>query len=185
MVLLKDSEEICHKKQNKKKKIEVVYYNNFLVCIINMLVKVTVTSILRSHEPTFMLNTKPGHSGKSWQLSGKESACSTGDLGSIPGLGRSPGEGNGNPLQYSGLESPKDRGAWWAAVHWTAKSWHNRTHMYTERATYSCWSHDGIHNWVNLLFFSAIKKKSKHIFVYQKQFWRSFSTAWSKRKPSP
>ena len=44
---------------------------------------------------------------------GKESACSAGDLGSIPGLGRSPGEGNDNPLQYSGLENPMDRGAWW------------------------------------------------------------------------
>ena len=46
----------------------------------------------------------------------KESACNSGDLGLIPGLGRSPGEGNGNPLQYSGLESPMDRGAWWATV---------------------------------------------------------------------
>ena len=46
----------------------------------------------------------------------KESACSVGDLGSIPGLGRSPGEGNGNPCQYSCLENPTDRGARWAAV---------------------------------------------------------------------
>ena len=42
----------------------------------------------------------------------KESACSAGDLGSIPGLGRTPGEGNGNPLQYSCLENSIDRGAW-------------------------------------------------------------------------
>ena len=48
---------------------------------------------------------------------GKESSCSAGDPDSIPGLGRSPGEGNGNPLQYSCLENPMDRGAWWAAVH--------------------------------------------------------------------
>ena len=47
---------------------------------------------------------------------GKESACNTGDLGLIPGLGRSPGEGNGNPLQYSCLVSSMDRGAWWATV---------------------------------------------------------------------
>ena len=47
----------------------------------------------------------------SW-LSGKESACSVGDPGWIPGLGRSPGEGNGNPLQHSFLENPMDRGAW-------------------------------------------------------------------------
>ena len=53
----------------------------------------------------------------------KESACSAGDPGSILGSGRSPGKGNGNPLQYSCLENSKDRGAWWAAVHEVAKTW--------------------------------------------------------------
>ena len=53
---------------------------------------------------------------------GKESACSAGDPGSIPGLGRSPGEGDDNPLQYCCLENPMDRGAWWATVHGVAKS---------------------------------------------------------------
>ena len=48
---------------------------------------------------------------------GKESAYNAGDLGSIPGLGRSPGEGDGNPLQYSFLENLLDRGAWLATVH--------------------------------------------------------------------
>ena len=52
----------------------------------------------------------------------KESACSAGDPGSIPGLGRSPGEGNGTPLQDPCLENLMDRGAWWAAVHGVAKS---------------------------------------------------------------
>ena len=47
---------------------------------------------------------------------GKESACGVGDLDLIPGLGRSPGERNGNPLQHSCLEDPIDRGAWWATV---------------------------------------------------------------------
>ena len=47
----------------------------------------------------------------------KESACSAGDLGLIPGLGRSPGGGHGNPLQYSCLENPMDRGAWRAIIH--------------------------------------------------------------------
>ena len=47
----------------------------------------------------------------------KASACNVGDLGLIPGSGRSPREGNGNPLQYSCLENPMDRGAWWATVH--------------------------------------------------------------------
>ena len=52
----------------------------------------------------------------------KESACNAGDPGSIPGLGGSPGEGNGNPLQYSCLENSVDRGAWWATVHGVEKS---------------------------------------------------------------
>ena len=54
---------------------------------------------------------------------GKESACNVGGLGSIPGLGRSPGEGNGNPLQYPSLENSMDRGAWQATVHGVTKSW--------------------------------------------------------------
>ena len=52
----------------------------------------------------------------------KASACNAGDLGSIPGLGRSPGEGNGNPLQYYCLENPMGGGAWWATVHEVTKS---------------------------------------------------------------
>ena len=54
---------------------------------------------------------------------GRESTCNVGDLGSVPGLGRSPGEGNGNPLQYSCLENSMDRGAWRATVHEVAESW--------------------------------------------------------------
>ena len=53
----------------------------------------------------------------------KESACNEGDLGSIPRSERSPGEGNGNPLQYSCLENPMDGGTWQATVHGVAKSW--------------------------------------------------------------
>ena len=56
---------------------------------------------------------------------GKESACNAGDPGSIPGSGRSHGEGNGNSLQYSPLESPTDRGAWQATVHGIARVGHN------------------------------------------------------------
>ena len=52
----------------------------------------------------------------------KASACNAGDLGLIPGSGRSPGERNGTPLQYSCLENPMDGGAWWATVHRVAKS---------------------------------------------------------------
>ena len=53
---------------------------------------------------------------------GKASVYNAGDPGSIPGSGRSPGEGNGNPLQYSCLEYPMDGGAWWATAHGVAKS---------------------------------------------------------------
>ena len=56
-------------------------------------------------------------------LSGKESACDAGDVGLIPGAGRSPGGGNGNPLQYSCLGNPMDRGVWWVTVQKVAKSW--------------------------------------------------------------
>ena len=53
----------------------------------------------------------------------KKSDCSARDPGSIPRLGRSPREGNGNSLQYSFLENPRDRGAWWATVHGVTESW--------------------------------------------------------------
>ena len=52
----------------------------------------------------------------------KQSACNVGDLGLIPGLGRSPGKGNSYPLQYCGLENSMDRGTWWATVHGVTKS---------------------------------------------------------------
>ena len=65
--------------------------------------------------PTYWLGFPGGSDGK-------ESAHNAGDLGSISGSGRSPGEGNGNPLQYSCLENPMDRGAWRATVHEVAKS---------------------------------------------------------------
>ena len=56
-------------------------------------------------------------------LDGKESACNVGDLGSIPDLGRSPGGGHSNSLQYSCLENLMDRGVWWATVHGFVESW--------------------------------------------------------------
>ena len=52
-------------------------------------------------------------------------AGDTGDMGSIPGSGRSPGGGHGNPLQYSCLENPMDRGAWWATAHGVARAKHD------------------------------------------------------------
>ena len=64
--------------------------------------------------------------GLPWWLSVKESACISGDVGDtglIPGSGRSSGGGQSNPLQYSCLENPMERGAWWAIVHRVTKSW--------------------------------------------------------------
>ena len=61
--------------------------------------------------------------GFPWWLSSKESACRAGDTGSIPGSGRSSGEGNGNLLQCSYLENCEDGGIWWATVHEVTKSW--------------------------------------------------------------
>ena len=74
---------------------------------------------------------------------GKASAYNAGDPGLIPGSERSPGEGNGNPLQYSCLENPMDRGAYQATVHRVAKSWtrlkqlrtHTHTHIHTHTHT--------------------------------------------------
>ena len=66
------------------------------------------------------LKRKVGFPGDSFS---KESDCNAGDPGSIPGSGRSPGEGKGNPLQYSHLENSTDRGAWRATVHGVAKPW--------------------------------------------------------------
>ena len=72
------------------------------------------------HFLDFCLTVKWGVPGGA---AGKESTCNAGDLGLIPGLGTSPGGGHGNPLQYSCLENPMDRGAWWTAVKGVAKSW--------------------------------------------------------------
>ena len=72
---------------------------------------------------TQIYNPAEGFPGDS---AGKESTCNAGDLGLIPGLGRSPGEGNGYPLQYSGLENPMDH-----TVHGVANSWTQPSHFHT------------------------------------------------------
>ena len=74
----------------------------------------------------------------------KESACNEGDSGMIPGSGRSPGEGNGNPLQYSCLENSMDKGTWQTTVPVVIKSWtqlttiHTHTHTHTHISIYVC-----------------------------------------------
>ena len=85
--------------------------------------------ILDGSDPKY--SKSPGNSELSTNVqvhgsAGKESACNagdTGDAGSIRGSGRSPGEGNGNPLQYSCLGNPIDRGVWGAIFHEVANSW--------------------------------------------------------------
>ena len=73
----------------------------------------------------------------------KASAWNAGDLGSIPGLGRSSGEGNGNPLQYSCLENPMEGGGWWGTVHGVAKS---RTRLSDFTFTFQCTAQEISHN---------------------------------------
>ena len=80
----------------------------------------TIPSLLRQPSRTLSLIMVMGFPGDS---DGKESVCSAGDPGSIPRLGRSPGEGNGNSLRYSFLENPMDRGAWLTKVHGVTKRW--------------------------------------------------------------
>ena len=75
------------------------------------------------HGDTVLFYHEIMHSkGLPWWHSGKESACQAGDMDLIPGSGRSPGGGKGNPLQYSCLGNLMDRGAWWATVHRVEKS---------------------------------------------------------------
>ena len=83
----------------------------------------------------------------------KNLPTSVGDASLIPGLGRSPGEGNSNPLQYSCLENPMDREAWWSVVHGVAKSW-------TWLSNCTCTLIPGKYNWI-----SKVMQLYIHIYV--------------------
>ena len=85
--------------------------------------------LLEDMLPTAVLLGFPGGSD------GQEPACSAGDPGSNPGLGRSLGEGNSYPLQYSGLENSMDRGAWQATVHRVTKSLTQLSHFHFQKMT--------------------------------------------------
>ena len=80
----------------------------------SILLRANVSSLKIIYSPVIVL---------SCGSDGRESACSAGDPGTIPGSGRSPEEGNGSPLQYSCLENSMERQAWWATIHGVAKSW--------------------------------------------------------------
>ena len=108
---------------------------------------------------------------------GKESSCNAGDTSSILELGRSPGVGNGNPLQYSCLNNPMDRGAWQALVHRVVKSWKGLSDTFT-------WLHFHSDGCVFLfllclllLFFSQLFVKPPQITILP--FCISFSWGWS------
>ena len=94
------------------------------------------TDFCRAWEAWQKQVTSGGKLGFPGRSDGKESACSVGDPGSIPEFRRSPGERHGNPLQYSCLEKPMDRGAWWATVHRVAKgqTWLKDQHFHFQGA---------------------------------------------------
>ena len=75
---------------------------------------------MHTHSILISVIRKMGFPGGS---DGKEPTCNEGDPGSILGSGRSPGGGHGNPHQYSCLQNPMDRGAWWATLHGVTKRW--------------------------------------------------------------
>ena len=88
-----------------------------IVTLITLEIAIISECLLHIYMSDFRLVLIYGASGFPWWLGGKEFACNAGDLSLIPGLGRSPGEANGNTLHYSCLGHPTDRGAWQATVH--------------------------------------------------------------------
>ena len=94
---------------------------------------------------------------------GKESACSVGGVGSTPESGRSPGKGNGYPLQYSCLENSKERGAWWATVRGVAESQIRRSNFHFHIYTYThAYTHTYTHACNSLLDFLHIQVTTEH-----------------------
>ena len=110
-------------------------FNWLMIGLISVIHQHELTIGVHMSPPSWISLPAPTHSHSSRLLQnkpywgfpcgsdGEESPCNVGDLGSIPGSGRSPGEGNGNPLQCSCLENPMDRGGWWATVNGVTNSW--------------------------------------------------------------
>ena len=92
------------------------YLTKMVKCHGNQYLRIIIYFVILSFSDDKQFQGFPGGSD------GEELAGNAGELGLILGLGRSPGEGNGYLLQYSCLENLMDKGAWWAAVHWVAKS---------------------------------------------------------------
>ena len=99
------------------------YLHHFFSCSCNL---------LRLYLFLFSLCIVPLHPSIGGSDSKKKSACNAGDMGSIPGWERSPGEGNDNPLQCSFLENSMDREAWWATAHGVAMSWTTNTFIHNK-----------------------------------------------------
>ena len=97
---------------------------------LSVIINLLLTAVLKVH----YLPPSTDEKGFPHSSVGKESACNAGDLGSIPRSGRSPGEGNGNPLQYSCLENPMDRGAWRATVQGVTRDRHSQVAFTTTTA---------------------------------------------------
>ena len=100
--------------------IKMHYFTHFIDKKTN-LERLFVENCMTKQQDAFLPGNR--HIPLPWWLSGKQSTCFAGDLGSVLGSGRSPEKGNGNLLQYSCLENSMDRRAWRATVHWVAKSW--------------------------------------------------------------
>ena len=98
------------------------YFENLALTSPNPLPSSHTLNHLYARKSSHLINTSFFSLGFPGGSEVKASACNVGDLGSIPWLGRSPGEGNGNPLQYSCLENPLDAGVWWATVHGVTNS---------------------------------------------------------------
>ena len=110
---------------------------------------------------------------KPFSSDGKASACNAGDLGSIPGSERSPGEGNGKPLQYSCLENPMDGGAWGTTVHGvaeldTTEQLHSLTHSLNDLERWDGEvvrgriKRDGIYTYLWLIHIVVLQKPAQH-----------------------
>ena len=106
----------------------------------------------------------------------KESACSAGDLGLIPGSGRFLGEGNGNPFQYSCLENPMNREAWQATVHGVTKSWTwlKWLSMHAHTAVELRFKHESIILWTALLCYLSVET----LWCSRLPFTRNLSQSW-------
>ena len=102
-------------------KAQLQNFSHFFLCNWTIIIK-GFPGGASGKEPICQCSTHKRHCFDPCGSEGKASACNVGDLGSIPGWRRSPGEGNGNPLQYSCLENPMDGEAWWATVHGVAES---------------------------------------------------------------